>query len=154
MHISAPFELHRANRLCRASVVAAAVVLVAAGCGSDETTSTGGAASQPATEESSSTQDSTGQETRVNVSETEFTIKLSDTTLDPGDYVFEIKNAGSAPHNLAIEGPGVSQKVSDTFQGGQSGELDVMLKPGTYTLWCAVGAHRAQGMETKIKVNG
>lgn len=129
-----------------------ALALLLAGCGTDTPENSGGGTSSPTTAGPSSAAPNPGQSTTLNVSETEFTIKLSKSAVKPGDYVFAISNDGSFPHNLAIAGPGVDNKISDTFQGGNEGELAVTLQEGTYTLWCAVGTHRAQGMETTIKV--
>jgi uncharacterized cupredoxin-like copper-binding protein len=36
--------------------------------------------------------------------------------------------------------------------GGADETLTVTLQAGTYELWCPVGSHREQGMETTITV--
>lgn len=129
-----------------------AVALILAACGSDSSSDQGG--SPPPAEETSSSTPESGNASTIKVSESEFTIKLSTSSVAPGDYTFAISNDGNVPHNLAIKGPGIGGETSDTFQSGSSGELKVSLQKGTYTLWCAVGSHRAQGMETTIKVTG
>lgn len=131
-----------------AAPLAIAAVLTA-GCGGGEPADTG---DTPAPTSTASQSESSA--TQLGVTETEFTIELSETSVAPGEYAFAIANDGSLPHNLAISGPGVDQEISDTFQGGLSGELSVTLQEGTYTLWCAVGNHRAQGMETALEVTG
>jgi uncharacterized cupredoxin-like copper-binding protein len=90
--------------------------------------------------------------TSVNVTEKEFAITLSQATFSPGTYTFTIKNTGSFPHNLAIEGPGVDQKTSPTIGPGQSGTLTAALQAGSYELSCAVPGHKDRGMDMKIKV--
>lgn len=145
-------SLHRqvasARRAALLTVAGLASALLLAGCGSDTPTESGDAT--PTAEPTS--ESPTG--TAIEVSETEFDIKLSKSTVAPGDYTFTISNDGNFPHNLAIKGPGVDGETSDTFDGGQSGDLTVTLQEGTYTIWCGVGNHRAQGMETTIKVTG
>jgi len=91
--------------------------------------------------------------TKVDVTEKEFAITLSQAKFAPGAYTFTIKNQGSFPHNLAIEGPGVDKQVSATLGGGQSGSLTVTLKAGSYELWCAVPGHKDKGMDMKITVS-
>lgn len=144
-------ERTRMRRRSLAPVVAlvGATVLLTAGCGSDEPAASGGTSAPIPT-----VSDSESEVAQVDVTETEFTIELSEPSLAPGEYTFAIANEGAAPHNLAISGPGVDEEISDTIDGGQSGELRLTLEDGTYTLWCAVGNHRAQGMETTIEVTG
>jgi LPXTG-motif cell wall-anchored protein len=63
----------------------------------------------------------------------------------------------SAPHthNIAIEGPGgtVIPAPVPNFTGGQSATLNfAALTPGTYTFYCPVGQHRANGLSTTVTV--
>jgi plastocyanin len=37
---------------------------------------------------------------------------------------------------------------------GQSGDLTLILTPGTYEIYCPVNGHRAKGMKGSIKVVG
>jgi LPXTG-motif cell wall-anchored protein len=63
----------------------------------------------------------------------------------------------SAPHthNIAIEAPGgvtIPSPVPN-FTGGQSATLNfAALTPGTYTFYCPVGQHRANGLSTTFTV--
>jgi plastocyanin len=78
---------------------------------------------------------------------------LDNASFTPGTYTFNIKNTGSFPHNLAIEGPGVDKKTSTTQSGVASGStLTVALQKGSYELWCSVDSHKAKGMDTHITV--
>jgi plastocyanin len=65
-------------------------------------------------------------------------------------------NASSAgfPHNLAIDGNGVDLRPSTpNLMDGQSGAITFgALQPGTYSLYCPVGMHRANGMQTTLTV--
>lgn len=137
-----------ARRAAMLALAGLASVLLLAGCGGDTP-----ADNEDATPSAEATSEAPAG-TAIEVTETEFDIKLSKSTVAAGDYTFAISNDGSLPHNLAIQGPGVDGETSDTFDGGQSGELTVTLQEGKYTVWCAVGNHRAQGMETTLNVTG
>lgn len=126
-------------------LIAGSLLLAACGGGDEQTA--GGAAPPPAPA-------ATGAEgTQVTASLTDFAIQLSSSEFAPGVYTFVTRQAGSAPHALSIDGPGV-----DTFStkviapGGSDETLAATLQAGTYELWCPVGSHREQGMETTITV--
>ena len=127
----------------------AAVALLLGACGGTSTSSTtpatsaaGGVATSPAAPAGTS----------VGVIETEFSITLDKSSFTAGNYTFTVKNQGSFPHNLTIEGPGVDKKQSPTMPGGQSGSLTVPLQKGSYELWCSVDSHKDKGMDMKITV--
>lgn len=63
-----------------------------------------------------------------------------------------MENTGQLPHAITIDGPGVEQETSETVEGGERSELTVTLQQGKYTVWCPVGNHRSQGMETTLTV--
>ena len=90
--------------------------------------------------------------TSVGVVEKEFSITLDKKTFTAGSYTFAVKNQGSFPHNLTIEGPGLDKKKSPAMPGGQSGSLTVALQKGPYELWCSVDSHKDKGMDMKITV--
>jgi hypothetical protein len=90
----------------------------------------------------------------VNVTLTEFTIDMP-TQLPAGATRFTIANNGGAPHNFVIEGAGISRRLANNLTPGQTGNVNVDLVPGTYTIYCPVGegAHRANGMEVQLTVS-
>ena len=91
--------------------------------------------------------------TTVTATLTEFSIELSQQTFSPGTYEFVAEEQGEFPHAFSIEGPGVDSTSTEVIEpGGASQTLTVTLQPGTYEIWCPVGNHRAQGMETTITV--
>ena len=90
--------------------------------------------------------------TSVSVVEKVFSITLDKKTFTAGSYTFAVKNQGSFPHNLTIEGPGLDKKKSPAMPGGQSGSLTVALQKGPYELWCSVDSHKDKGMDMKITV--
>jgi plastocyanin len=91
--------------------------------------------------------------TAVMVTETEFTIKLSRTHFTPGVYTFVTRDSGSITHALEIDGPGVHDKASSNINPGQSTQLTVMLRKGTYDVWCPIANHKQLGMNTSITVS-
>jgi len=124
------------TRLRKAAAMAAALVvtIVLAAC------------SGPATPEGSPPADAT----HVTVSATEYSYEVSSKTLEAGWIVFDLTNNGRMQHNLVLEGgPGGGTDVIDP---GETDSLAVTLEPGTYTLFCSIPGHRAQGMEFKITV--
>ncbi|HEV2527396.1 MAG TPA: plastocyanin/azurin family copper-binding protein [Thermomicrobiales bacterium] len=64
----------------------------------------------------------------------------------------ELFSTGDAPHNFVIEG--YEDEAVDFPQDGSSIEWTVPddLEPGTYTFYCSIGNHRAQGMEGEITI--
>ena len=132
----------------RVTVVALAALLLGA-CSSTSDKTTPSAATAPTTAAPSAA----AAGTNVDVTEKEYAITLSQAKFAAGAYTFTIKNQGSFPHNLAIEGPGVDKQVSATLGGGQSGSLAVTLKAGSYELFCGVPGHKDKGMDMKITVS-
>lgn len=90
----------------------------------------------------------------INVSEREFKLTLSSRKIAPGKVTFVVKNAGKLSHALAISGPGVSKKRTRLVKPGTKATLTITVKPGTYSIWCPVPGHAAQGMKTTLTVAG
>lgn len=136
-----------ARRLIPLLVAGVTAALLVAGCGngndSGSTGSNGGGA--PA-----ATASAAG--TKVTSAEKEYSITLSTMDFKAGTYTFEVQNQGTMPHDLAIQGPGLSQQTSPMVQPGQTAQLTVTLQPGTYELWCTVPGHKELGMDLKIQV--
>ncbi|MHB8274940.1 MAG: plastocyanin/azurin family copper-binding protein [Dermatophilaceae bacterium] len=133
-------------------LTAAAPVLLLGACSStsaDNTAATPAAASSPGSAPDFS---AAPVGTSVAVIEKEFSITLAQATFTPGDYTFTIRNQGSFPHNLTIEGPGVDAKASPTLGSGESGSLTVALQKGSSELSCSVPGHMDRGMDIKITV--
>lgn len=89
--------------------------------------------------------------TVIDVSAFEFGYRLSSTDIPAGAVSFELSNDGTMAHDLVLEGgPGGG---TDVINAGETATLNVTLEAGTYTLFCSVGNHRAQGMEVEITVS-
>lgn len=75
-------------------------------------------------------------------------------SLPAGETTFMVTNTGDHEHSFEIEGQGIEQELTSHLQPGESGELTVNLQAGTYTVYCPVGDHRDEGMETTLTVTG
>lgn len=84
----------------------------------------------------------------------EFAFEPAALTVSAGRDTFNLRNIGQFPHNVHIEGNGVSMDVKPDgpVMGGQSFTGTVTLSAGTYDIWCPVGNHRAMGMEGTLTV--
>lgn len=145
----------RSRRLLGVLSAAAVVALLSAGCGGNGKSpsaagSTSAAQSTSAAPSSSGGGDTGG--TTVTVTETEFNLALSQTAFRPGIYTFVAANKGQATHALEVEGPGVKDKATGSLSSGETGRLTVTLQKGTYDLYCPVGNHKEQGMDTRVTV--
>jgi uncharacterized cupredoxin-like copper-binding protein len=117
------------------------MALAAAACGGN---GTGSATSTPTPAPTPKT---------VSFTETEFKIDTASTTLKAGSYIFMVQNSGKFPHDLHIATPDGSELAkTDLLQPSTSGTVQVTLKAGTYTIWCAVDGHRARGMQGTLTV--
>ncbi|MEV7687377.1 copper-binding protein [Streptomyces bungoensis] len=90
--------------------------------------------------------------TRVTVTETEFALNLSRTSLTPGTYTFVSANHGKITHALSIDGPGVSDARTGNIRSGGQATLTVTLTKGTYDVYCPVDGHKQLGMDQHVKV--
>jgi uncharacterized cupredoxin-like copper-binding protein len=89
--------------------------------------------------------------TAVDVQLTEYGIQMPD-TLPSGQQRLKVANAGKENHNFIIEGPGVSTKLTNDLTRGDTAEIVVDLKPGSYTVYCPVDGHRGKGMQRTVTV--
>ena len=141
--------------------VASALAFGLAACGGSDDSSSSTAASTPSTSTESSTEASTtasggggggGASSTVDLSETEYKITPSDPSVKSGTVTFDVKNTGTVPHNIEIEGNGIEEQGTDTITPGSTGKVTVDLKPGTYEMYCSIDGHRDLGMEGEITV--
>ena len=89
---------------------------------------------------------------QIQVQLTEYEIQMPD-AIAAGAQTFHITDAGRLNHNFVIEGNGISQKLANDLTRGDSADMTVNLKPGTYTVYCPVDKHRARGMQRTITVH-
>jgi plastocyanin len=77
--------------------------------------------------------------------------EFADAEAPAGALTIRSKNDSSVDHDISIEGNGVDENGPVVKDGGVS-EVKVTLKPGAYTFYCSVDAHRQGGMEGKLTV--
>jgi plastocyanin len=70
----------------------------------------------------------------------------------PGEVEIKTPNPSGTPHNIALEGPGVSNAVGKVVTNGGVSDIKVTLKAGKYTFFCTVPGHREGGMEGQLVV--
>ncbi len=90
----------------------------------------------------------------VQFKETEYTLAPATLTLKAGTYTFHVQNVGQFPHDLhvAASADGTEVGSSSVINAGQSTSFSVTLRSGSYTMWCALDAHRSLGMQGTITV--
>ena len=85
----------------------------------------------------------------------EFTFAPDRMVVPAGRDTFVLQNTGQFPHNVHIEGNGVSVDVSpNPVAGGDSFTGAVTLPAGTYDVWCPVSNHKDRGMVGTLTVAG
>ena len=92
---------------------------------------------------------------RVQVVADEFGLALSRRRVKAGPALVELVNVGEDDHDLRLRRIAPSARtfrISTTRPGGR-GEIELTLRPGRYRLWCALGDHRARGMEATLVVD-
>ena len=89
----------------------------------------------------------------MQVSAVEFGFTLSRTVVPAGKVIFEFVNNGQDEHNLNLlpgEGPSAAL-FSDTPSRGVR-DLAVIMRAGTYTLFCSLPEHEQKGMKATLLV--
>lgn len=91
--------------------------------------------------------------TTLTATETEYRIALSSPTASAGQVTISVKNAGQVTHNLVVNGPGVQDQKTVLLSPGQTAQLVVTLKAGTYDVYCGIPGHKQAGMDAKLSVS-
>ena len=83
----------------------------------------------------------------------EWKVEPSQRTVPTGDVEITVKNSGTIPHALEIEGQGIEKEL-EPINAGKTSKLRLTLSPGSYELYCPVGdgAHKKMGMVAHIEV--
>jgi uncharacterized cupredoxin-like copper-binding protein len=63
-----------------------------------------------------------------------------------------VTNTGKETHGFEIEGNGIEKALKPRLKKGESGSLQVDLKPGTYEVYCPVLGHKRRGMSLNLTV--
>ena len=131
-------------------LVASVLVLAACGGGSSSSSSTTAAA----TGGGATTGGGGGASTVKVAADPSGALKYeqTDLTATAGSVTIDFTNMSSVPHNVTLEGNGISAEGTDTITGSSTTKT-FDLQPGTYAFYCSVDSHRAAGMEGKLVVN-
>jgi plastocyanin len=126
---------------------AAVLVLALAGCGGDDESSSSGGGGTGGGGGGGG-----GGETIALAAPEDGSLKFDKSELEAkaGTVTIDFDNPSSVPHAVEIEGNGV-EEASDTVTGAKT-SVTADLKAGTYTFYCPVADHRAQGMEGTLTV--
>ena len=89
--------------------------------------------------------------TTINVTEREFSIKLSARKAPVGVVRFVIRNNGLYRHALAVKQGAVSKRTP-LIKPGKTATLTVTLTKGKVSLWCPIPGHAARGMKATLAV--
>ncbi|HVB64845.1 MAG TPA: plastocyanin/azurin family copper-binding protein [Nitrolancea sp.] len=91
---------------------------------------------------------------KLTLSEKEFSITPATATATTGRIDFTINNDGTIVHSFAVDVAGKVFTSSDV-QPGKSIPFSVTIsEPGDYTFYCAVPGHEALGMKGTLTVTG
>ena len=89
--------------------------------------------------------------TTINVTERDYSIKLSAQRAPVGVVRFVIRNRGQYSHALSIKDGSFSKRIP-LIKPGKTATLTVSLKKGKVSIWCPVAGHAALGMKTTLAV--
>jgi uncharacterized cupredoxin-like copper-binding protein len=87
----------------------------------------------------------------VEVTLTEYKIEMP-ASVSAGATTFKVTNTGKETHGFEIEGNGIEKALKPRLKKGESGSLQVDLKPGTYEVYCPVLGHKRHGMSLTLTV--
>src|SRR6266481_6736142 len=85
----------------------------------------------------------------------EWKLELSQLTVPTGEVEITVKNGGTMPHALEIEGQGIEKEL-EPINAGATNRVRLNLPPGTYELYFPIGdgEHEKMGMIAHIDVIG
>jgi len=132
------------------ATLATVLLLALAGCGGNESKPNAGS-NKSGSSSSGSSGGGGGQQIALAAPE-DGSLKFDKTELEgkAGTVTINFDNPSSTPHAVEIEGNGV-EEASDTVTSSKT-SVTADLKAGTYTFYCPVGNHRAEGMEGKLTI--
>ena len=130
----------------RLTLIAAIAVLAFAGCGGDD--------EEPASSDSTSTPAAASGGENLTIAADASALKFDKSELQAkaGKVTITMDNPSDTPHNVVIDG-GTNDKPGETVGKGEKSIASADLEAGEYTYYCAVGDHRAEGMEGKLTVD-
>lgn len=90
----------------------------------------------------------------VQVSAVEYSFSLSRTSVPAGKVVLEFVNDGQDEHNLNVAAPEEGPLVAGfaTMPAKAVADLQLEMRPGSYTLFCSLPTHESKGMKATLTV--
>jgi uncharacterized cupredoxin-like copper-binding protein len=79
-------------------------------------------------------------------------IAVQEQAIPPGPAVLTVENRGSEPHNLFVEGPGVSRAAGSPIAEQGSATVDVTFAAGKYVFYCPLADHRQNGEQVEVTI--
>ncbi len=91
---------------------------------------------------------------RMQVVSDEWSLVLSRQRLKAGPALIELANFGEDDHDLRLrrKARGAQTLQVGMVHPGEQAELETLLPPGTYRLWCSLPGHAARGMRATLVV--
>lgn len=86
----------------------------------------------------------------------EWSVALSRDSVAAGPVTINVRNTGTVPHRLEVEGGGQEWVTDDIAPGGDV-TMSLALEPGEYQVYCPIVAggtnHAERGMRTTLRVH-
>jgi uncharacterized cupredoxin-like copper-binding protein len=93
--------------------------------------------------------------TQLQVTQVEYRLRLSSTTVHAGSFDLTEIDAGREFHDLRLRRNGGGATLDGRLLApGHRWSTTVRLSPGVYTLWCSLPEHARLGMHTTLRVTG
>jgi plastocyanin len=92
---------------------------------------------------------------RVQVTAKEYSFTLSRPEVPAGEVIVEFLNRGEDPHNLHLAEGSDQGPQAGAFPNtapGVHADLEIEMRPGSYTLFCSLPGHEAKGMKATLTV--
>jgi uncharacterized cupredoxin-like copper-binding protein len=145
------------RRLAPAAALGLALLTLAAcggssGAGSSSSASTASSGSG-GTSDSARSAASGSSGATLEATESDYRIALSSAAAHAGRVTISVRNAGQVTHDLVMDGPGVADQKTALLSPGQTAQLVVTLRAGTYDVYCDIPGHKQAGMDAKLTVS-
>ena len=133
------------------ATLATVLLLALAGCGGENESKPNAGSNKSGSSSSGSSGGGGGQQLAL-AAPKDGSLKFDKTELEgkAGTVTINFDNPSTTPHAVEIEGNGV-EEGSDTVTSSKT-SVTADLKAGTYTFYCPVGNHRAEGMEGTLTI--
>jgi hypothetical protein len=136
-------------------LIAGIVALLACGGDVESTADSAPPADTPASAPAGQPTAAVSDASILDVTLAEWSVQLSRDSVPAGLVSLRVRNAGTMPHRLEVEGNGEEVETDDLAAGTEI-TMTMNLPAGTYELYCPIDAagidHDARGMRTRLRV--